>query len=81
MMWCPVVAPCKPPQAPGSSQEATQPVALEPGPSTRLPAKCSKRTESEQAAEPTQPTKGKAKGEVFHCNEGSRLRAKVLGRA
>ncbi|KAJ9510660.1 hypothetical protein QJQ45_027530 [Haematococcus lacustris] len=61
MMWCPVVAPRKPPQAPRSSQEATQPAASEPGPSTPPPAKRSKRTKAEQAAEPTQPTKGKGK--------------------
>ncbi|KAJ9507381.1 hypothetical protein QJQ45_006375 [Haematococcus lacustris] len=58
MMWCPVVAPCKPPQAPRSSQAATQPAASEPGPSTPLPAKRSKRTKAELAAE---PTKGKGK--------------------
>ncbi|KAJ9524173.1 hypothetical protein QJQ45_004951 [Haematococcus lacustris] len=55
---CPVVAPRKPPQAPRSSQEATPAAASEPGPSTPPPAK---RTEVEQAAEPTQPTKGKGK--------------------
>ncbi|KAJ9512284.1 hypothetical protein QJQ45_012950 [Haematococcus lacustris] len=59
MMWCPVVAPRKPPQAPRSSQEATQAAASEPGPSTPLPAKHSKRTEAEPAAEPTK-VKGKA---------------------
>ncbi|KAJ9507385.1 hypothetical protein QJQ45_006382 [Haematococcus lacustris] len=32
------------------------------GPSTPPPAKRSKRTEAEQAAEPCQPTKGKGKG-------------------
>ncbi|KAJ9505380.1 hypothetical protein QJQ45_008422 [Haematococcus lacustris] len=58
---CPVVAPRKPQQAPRSSQEATPAAASEPGPSTPLPAKRSKRTEAEQAAEPTQPTKGKGK--------------------
>ncbi|KAJ9513289.1 hypothetical protein QJQ45_001325 [Haematococcus lacustris] len=58
MMWCPVVAPRKPPQAPRSSQEASQPAASEPGPSSPLPAKRSKRTKAEQPAEPTQPTKG-----------------------
>ncbi|KAJ9525193.1 hypothetical protein QJQ45_020727, partial [Haematococcus lacustris] len=52
MMWCPVVAPRRPPQAPRSSQAATQPAASEPGPSTPPPAKRSK-----PAAE---PTKGKA---------------------
>ncbi|KAJ9509048.1 hypothetical protein QJQ45_001538 [Haematococcus lacustris] len=58
-MWCPVAAPRKPPQAPRSSQEATQPAAaLEPGPSTPLPAKRSKRTKAEPAAE---PNKGKGK--------------------
>ncbi|KAJ9520562.1 hypothetical protein QJQ45_007424 [Haematococcus lacustris] len=62
LMWCPVVPPRKPPQAPCSSQEATQPAASEPGPSTPPPAKRSKRIEAEPAAEPTQPTKGKAKG-------------------
>ncbi|KAJ9514093.1 hypothetical protein QJQ45_002192 [Haematococcus lacustris] len=41
---------------------ATQPAASEPGPSTPPPAKYSKCTEAEQAAEPTQPTKGKGKG-------------------
>ncbi|KAJ9526381.1 hypothetical protein QJQ45_009866 [Haematococcus lacustris] len=45
------VAPRKPPQAPCSSQEATQPAASEPGPSTPPPAKHSKRTKGEQAAE------------------------------
>ncbi|KAJ9524984.1 hypothetical protein QJQ45_005908 [Haematococcus lacustris] len=64
MMWCPVVAPRKPPQAPRSSQAASQPAASEPGPSTPSPAKRSKRIEAEQAAEPTQPTKGKGKGKA-----------------
>ncbi|KAJ9504864.1 hypothetical protein QJQ45_013586 [Haematococcus lacustris] len=32
LMWCPVVAPRKPPQAPRNSEEATQPAASEPGP-------------------------------------------------
>ncbi|KAJ9520186.1 hypothetical protein QJQ45_030113 [Haematococcus lacustris] len=54
LMWCPVVAPRKPPQAPRNSQAATQPAASEPGPSTPPPAKRSK-----PAAE---PTKGKGKG-------------------
>ncbi|KAJ9527469.1 hypothetical protein QJQ45_025793 [Haematococcus lacustris] len=62
LMWCPVVAPRKPPQAPRSSQAATQPAASEPGPSTPQPAKRSKRTKAEPgAAEPTQPTKAKGK--------------------
>ncbi|KAJ9531215.1 hypothetical protein QJQ45_006650 [Haematococcus lacustris] len=61
LMWCSVVAPHKPPQAQGSSQEATQPAASEPGPSTPLPAKRSKRTDAEQAAEPTQHTKAQGK--------------------
>ncbi|KAJ9505265.1 hypothetical protein QJQ45_011631 [Haematococcus lacustris] len=54
LVWCPVVAPHKPPQAPRSSQSATQPAASEPGPSTPPPAKRSK-----PAAE---PTKGRGKG-------------------
>ncbi|KAJ9515307.1 hypothetical protein QJQ45_006576 [Haematococcus lacustris] len=54
LMWCPVVAPRKPPQAPRSSQEATQPAAAELRPSTPPSAK---RTEAEQVGEPTQPTK------------------------
>ncbi|KAJ9522436.1 hypothetical protein QJQ45_008272 [Haematococcus lacustris] len=58
MMWCPVVAPHKPPQAPRSSQEASQPAASEPGPSTPPPAKRSKRTKAKPTAE---PTKGKGK--------------------
>ncbi|KAJ9509322.1 hypothetical protein QJQ45_001763 [Haematococcus lacustris] len=56
LMWCPLVAPRKPPQAPRSSQAATQPAASEPGPSTPPPAKRSK-----PAAE---PTKGKGKGKA-----------------
>ncbi|KAJ9510773.1 hypothetical protein QJQ45_027602, partial [Haematococcus lacustris] len=59
LMWCPVVAPRKPPQPPCSSQAATQPAASEPGPSTPPPAK---RTKAEPAAEPTQPSKGTGKG-------------------
>ncbi|KAJ9526215.1 hypothetical protein QJQ45_009685 [Haematococcus lacustris] len=50
------LAPRKPPQAPRSSHEATQPAASEPGPSTPPPAKRSK-----PAAE---PTKGKGKGKA-----------------
>ncbi|KAJ9506168.1 hypothetical protein QJQ45_002456 [Haematococcus lacustris] len=53
----------KGPQATCSSQAATQPAASEPGPSTPLPAKRSKRNEAEQAAEPTQPTKSKGKAQ------------------
>ncbi|KAJ9510377.1 hypothetical protein QJQ45_015835 [Haematococcus lacustris] len=56
LMWCPVVAPRKPPQAPRSSQAATQPAASDPGTSTPPPAKRSK-----PAAE---PTKGKGKGKA-----------------
>ncbi|KAJ9526406.1 hypothetical protein QJQ45_009881 [Haematococcus lacustris] len=59
LMWCPVVAPCKPPQAPRSSQAATQPAASEPGPRTSLPAKRGKRIKAEQTAEPTQPAEAK----------------------
>ncbi|KAJ9509578.1 hypothetical protein QJQ45_011216 [Haematococcus lacustris] len=66
IVWSPIVAPRKPPQAPCSSQAATQPAASEPGPSTIPPAERPKCTKAEQAAEPTQPTKGKgqAKGEA-----------------
>ncbi|KAJ9517852.1 hypothetical protein QJQ45_004208 [Haematococcus lacustris] len=65
LVWCPVVAPRRPPQAPRSSQAATQAAASEPGPSTPQPAKRSKRTKAEPgAAEPTQPTKGKAQGKA-----------------
>ncbi|KAJ9506155.1 hypothetical protein QJQ45_002428 [Haematococcus lacustris] len=39
------------------------PASSEPGPSTPPPAKRSKRTKAEQAAEPTQPTKGKGKAQ------------------
>ncbi|KAJ9524820.1 hypothetical protein QJQ45_003048 [Haematococcus lacustris] len=54
----------EPPQAPRSSQPATQAAASEPGPSTPLPAKRSKRTKAEpEAAEPSQPTKGKGKAQ------------------
>ncbi|KAJ9508322.1 hypothetical protein QJQ45_011832 [Haematococcus lacustris] len=63
LMWCPVVVPRKPPQAPRSNQAATPAAASEPGPSTPPPAKRSQRTEAEQAAEPSQPTKGTGKGQ------------------
>ncbi|KAJ9517245.1 hypothetical protein QJQ45_009149 [Haematococcus lacustris] len=63
LMWCPAVAPRKPPQASCSSQEATPTAASEPGPSTPPPAKRSKRTKAEQAAEPTHPTEGNGKGQ------------------
>ncbi|KAJ9525681.1 hypothetical protein QJQ45_003492 [Haematococcus lacustris] len=61
---CPTfgVAPRKPPQAPRSSQAATPAAASEPEPSNPPPAKRNKRMEAGQAAEPTQPTKGKGKG-------------------
>ncbi|KAJ9531237.1 hypothetical protein QJQ45_006665 [Haematococcus lacustris] len=65
MMWCPVVAPRKPPQAPRSSEEASQAAASKPGPSTPLPVKRSKRIKAEpEAAEPSQPTKGTGKGKA-----------------
>ncbi|KAJ9506086.1 hypothetical protein QJQ45_016617 [Haematococcus lacustris] len=56
----------KSPQALCSSQAATQAAASEPGISTPQPAKRSKRTKAEPAAEPTQPTKckGKAQGKA-----------------
>ncbi|KAJ9508420.1 hypothetical protein QJQ45_011950 [Haematococcus lacustris] len=57
------LAPRKPSQAPCSSQAATQPAASEPGPSTPLPAKRSKRTKAEPAAEPNKG-KGKAQGKA-----------------
>ncbi|KAJ9533109.1 hypothetical protein QJQ45_018206 [Haematococcus lacustris] len=57
LMWCPVVAPRKPPQAPRSSQEATPAAASEPGPSTHPPAK------AEPAAEPAKG-KGKSQGKA-----------------
>ncbi|KAJ9530529.1 hypothetical protein QJQ45_012534 [Haematococcus lacustris] len=64
LVWCPVVAPRKPPQAPCSSQAATQPAASELGPSTPPPAKRSKRTKAEpEAAELTKGT-GKAQGKA-----------------
>ncbi|KAJ9518006.1 hypothetical protein QJQ45_004316 [Haematococcus lacustris] len=49
LMWRPVVPPRHTQQAPRSSQEASQPAASEPGPSTPLPAKRSKRTKAEPA--------------------------------
>ncbi|KAJ9531437.1 hypothetical protein QJQ45_006855 [Haematococcus lacustris] len=52
-----------PPQAPRSSQAATQAAASEPGPSTPPPAKRSKRTKAEPAAESNKGT-GKGKGKA-----------------
>ncbi|KAJ9524933.1 hypothetical protein QJQ45_005876 [Haematococcus lacustris] len=70
MMWCPVVGPRKPPQPPRSSQEAPQPAASsEPGPSTPLPAKRSKRTKAEPEA--AEPTKGKGKGKAAKAKPAS----------
>ncbi|KAJ9511956.1 hypothetical protein QJQ45_004449 [Haematococcus lacustris] len=62
-MWCPVVTPRKPPQAPRSSQKATPAAVSEPWPSTPPPAKRSKRIKAEQAAEPTNG-EGKAKSKA-----------------
>ncbi|KAJ9525845.1 hypothetical protein QJQ45_009270 [Haematococcus lacustris] len=62
LVWCPVVAPRRPPQAPRSSQAATQAAASEPGPSTPQPAKRSKRTKAEPGA--AEPTKGKGKSKA-----------------
>ncbi|KAJ9508220.1 hypothetical protein QJQ45_021599 [Haematococcus lacustris] len=56
------LAPRKPPQAPLSSQGATQSAAQEPGPSTLPPIKCCKRAKAEQAAKLTGPTEGKGRG-------------------
>ncbi|GFH13394.1 hypothetical protein HaLaN_09270 [Haematococcus lacustris] len=77
MMWCPVVPPRKPPQAPRSSQEASQPAASEPGPSTPLPAKRSTRTKAEPAGEPTKGA-GKAQGKAAQ-NQASTTARKVTG--
>ncbi|KAJ9509472.1 hypothetical protein QJQ45_001939 [Haematococcus lacustris] len=60
--------------APPRSQAATQPAALELGPSTSPPAK---RTKAEQAAAPTQPTKGKGKGK----GKGKALNMQRIGEA
>ncbi|KAJ9532459.1 hypothetical protein QJQ45_010521 [Haematococcus lacustris] len=65
--------PRKPPQAICSSQEATPAAASEPGPSTPPPAKRSKRTEAEHAAEPTQPTTAEQAAEL---SEGKAAEAK-----
>ncbi|KAJ9512676.1 hypothetical protein QJQ45_018838 [Haematococcus lacustris] len=54
------------------NQAATQPAASEPGPSTPLPAKRSKRTEAEQAAEPTQATTGRSKGKAAKPTSASK---------
>ncbi|KAL6765123.1 hypothetical protein V8C86DRAFT_3128278 [Haematococcus lacustris] len=69
------VAPRKPPEAPRSSQAATQPAASEPGPSTPPSAQRSKRTKAKPAAEPTQPTKGrgKAKGKAAKVKKPGRF--------
>ncbi|KAJ9512270.1 hypothetical protein QJQ45_012947 [Haematococcus lacustris] len=68
LVWCPVVAPRRPPQAPRSSQEATQPAASEPGASTPQPAKRSK-----PAAEPT-----KGKGKARKCRPHSQAALNML---
>ncbi|KAJ9507372.1 hypothetical protein QJQ45_006339 [Haematococcus lacustris] len=47
----------------GPVAAATQPAATQPGPSTPPPAKRNKCTEAEQAAGPSQPTKGKVKAQ------------------
>ncbi|KAJ9525696.1 hypothetical protein QJQ45_003474 [Haematococcus lacustris] len=70
LMWCPVVAPRKPPQAPRSSHATTQPTASEPGPSTPPPAKRNKRTKAKQEAEPPTPPRAKARHRARDCNAG-----------
>ncbi|KAJ9522556.1 hypothetical protein QJQ45_008379 [Haematococcus lacustris] len=67
-MWCPVVALRKPPQAPRSSQEATPAAVSEPWPSTPPPAKRSKRTKVEQAAEHAKP-QAKARARLQKPNQ------------
>ncbi|KAJ9515061.1 hypothetical protein QJQ45_012590 [Haematococcus lacustris] len=71
LMWCPVVAPRKPPQAP-CSQAASQAAASEPGPSTPPPAKRTKRTKTEQATEPNK-AQGKAANAKPAPQPGRRL--------
>ncbi|KAJ9523413.1 hypothetical protein QJQ45_005311 [Haematococcus lacustris] len=57
LMWCPVVALRKPPQAPRSSQAVTPAAASEPGPSTPPPAQRSKRIKlSRQLSPPSPPS-------------------------
>ncbi|KAJ9504792.1 hypothetical protein QJQ45_008179 [Haematococcus lacustris] len=68
LMWCPVVALRKPPQAPRSSLAATPAAVFEPGPSTPPPAKRSKRTKVEQAAEPAKP-QAKARARLQKPNQ------------
>ncbi|KAJ9509227.1 hypothetical protein QJQ45_001679 [Haematococcus lacustris] len=54
-MWCPVVAPRKPAQAPCSSQAGSQPGASEPGPSTPQPAKGKGKGKAAKAKPAPQP--------------------------
>ncbi|KAJ9527105.1 hypothetical protein QJQ45_025199 [Haematococcus lacustris] len=75
LIWCPVVAPRKTPQY-LYSQAATQPAASEPGPSTPPPAKRSKRTKAESAAE---PTKGKGKAQGQGCQSQASTTARQMG--
>ncbi|KAJ9532132.1 hypothetical protein QJQ45_003848 [Haematococcus lacustris] len=63
LMLCPVVAPRILPQ-PTCSQATPHSTASEPGAITPLPAKRSKRTKAQQAAESIQATKGKGKGKA-----------------
>ncbi|KAJ9528440.1 hypothetical protein QJQ45_020278 [Haematococcus lacustris] len=62
---------------PPRSQTATQAAASEPGPSAPPPAKHNKRTKADQAAEPTQPTRGASKGKgkaarpTQHCSKAN----------
>ncbi|KAJ9514449.1 hypothetical protein QJQ45_016184 [Haematococcus lacustris] len=75
LVWCPVVAPRRPPQAPRSGQAATQPAASEPGPSTPQPAKRSKRTKAEPGA--AEPTKGKGKGKAAKAKASPTARQRI----
>ncbi|KAJ9522184.1 hypothetical protein QJQ45_005239 [Haematococcus lacustris] len=59
--WKPLAGQAEQRLAPCSSQAATPAAVSKPGPSTPPPAKRSKRTKAEQAAEPTQPSKGTGK--------------------
>ncbi|KAJ9505754.1 hypothetical protein QJQ45_013021 [Haematococcus lacustris] len=60
LMWCPVVAPASSHRPPSARKPHSQ-QPHSPGPALPRPAKHSKHTKAEQAAEPPKPPRGKGK--------------------
>ncbi|GFH06352.1 hypothetical protein HaLaN_00968, partial [Haematococcus lacustris] len=78
LMWCPVVAPRKPPQAPCSSQEATQPQSQ--GPVLPLQPSAASAPRLSRQLSPTQHTKAEQAAELSKGKAAKAKPAPQLGR-